>query len=95
MPVVVCDLETSRMGAPYIYIYIYDISRLRVKYVCFPRVFVQIHLMVRKNIRGTSGGVVPNLRAISRELFHGSPSTAAILAYSLAGDLTVAIVETH
>jgi len=27
--VVVCDLETSRMGASYIYIY--DISRLRVK----------------------------------------------------------------
>jgi len=25
----VCDLETLRMGAPYIYIY--DISRLRVK----------------------------------------------------------------
>jgi len=25
----VCDLETSRMGAPYIY----DISRLRVKYM--------------------------------------------------------------
>ena len=29
--VVVCDLETSRTGAPYIYIYIYDISSLRVK----------------------------------------------------------------
>ena len=33
---VVCDLETSRMGVPYIYIYIYiyiyDISRLRVEY---------------------------------------------------------------
>ena len=33
--VVVCDLETSRMGASYIYIYIYiyiyNISRLRVK----------------------------------------------------------------
>jgi len=29
----VCDLETSRMGAPYIYIYIYGISRLRVKRV--------------------------------------------------------------
>ena len=32
-----CDLETSRMGAPYIYIYIYiyiyDISRLRVNLV--------------------------------------------------------------
>jgi len=27
----VCDLETSRMGAPYIYIY--DISRLRVNIV--------------------------------------------------------------
>ena len=30
--VVVCDLETSRMGAPYIY----DISRLRVKTVVIP-----------------------------------------------------------
>jgi len=29
--VVVCDLETSRMGAPYIY----DVSRLRVKYKNF------------------------------------------------------------
>ena len=29
--VVVCDLETSRIGAPYIYIYIYDISSLWVK----------------------------------------------------------------
>ena len=28
--VVVCGLETSRMGAPYIYIYIYDISSLKV-----------------------------------------------------------------
>ena len=32
--VVMCDLETSRIGAPYIYIYIYiyiyDISNLRV-----------------------------------------------------------------
>jgi len=30
--VVVCDLETSRIGTPYIYIYIciYDISSLRV-----------------------------------------------------------------
>ena len=26
-----CDLETSRIGAPYIYIYIYDLSNLRVK----------------------------------------------------------------
>ena len=31
--VLVCDLETSRTGAPYIYIYIYDISSLRVKVV--------------------------------------------------------------
>jgi len=30
--VVVCDLETSRMGAPYIY----DISHLRVKYSQVP-----------------------------------------------------------
>ena len=36
--VIVCDLETSRMGAPYIYIYIYiyiyDTSSLRGKYLC-------------------------------------------------------------
>jgi len=31
----VCDLETSRMGAPYIYIY--DISHLRVKQFKWPR----------------------------------------------------------
>ena len=34
--VVVCDLETLRMGAPYIYIYIYDISRLRVNLIRNP-----------------------------------------------------------
>jgi len=34
--VVVCDLETSRMGAPYIY----DISRLRVKNRELRRLFV-------------------------------------------------------
>ena len=28
--VIVCDLETSRIGAPDIYIYMYDISSLRV-----------------------------------------------------------------
>jgi len=35
----VCDLETSRVGAPYIYIYIYiyDISSLRVNYLTFKR----------------------------------------------------------
>jgi len=33
--VVVCDLETSRMGAPYIY----DISRLRVK-ICLAKATV-------------------------------------------------------
>src|SRR5215475_10482149 len=36
--VVVCDLETSRICAPYIYIYIYDISSLRVKYVTISQV---------------------------------------------------------
>jgi len=32
----VCDLETSRMGAPYIY----DISRLRVNAACFENIEV-------------------------------------------------------
>jgi len=33
--VVVCDLDTSRIGAPcvYVYIYIYDISNLRVNQI--------------------------------------------------------------
>ena len=45
--VVVCDLETSRVGAPYIYIYIYiyiyDISRLRVTAYLF---YSSIHLFL-------------------------------------------------
>jgi len=38
----VCDLETSRIGAPYIYIYIYiyDISSLRVKGLIFALSFL-------------------------------------------------------
>ena len=39
--VVVCDLETSRLGAPYIY----DISRLRVKCEC-KRVLKRVHELV-------------------------------------------------
>ena len=35
--VVVCDLETSRMGAPYIY----DISRLRVKVAFLCNICIQ------------------------------------------------------
>ena len=45
--VAVCDLETSRMGAPYIYIYIYiyNISSLRVKKL--RHVSVQAHHLHR------------------------------------------------
>ena len=39
--VVVCDLETSRMGAPYIY----DISRLRVKAYEFYRILMKEYLL--------------------------------------------------
>ena len=44
--VVVCDLETSRIGAPniYIYIYIYDISSLRVN--------TSAHCSGRKQVKG-------------------------------------------
>ena len=44
--VVVCDLETPRMGAPhthiyiYIYIYIYDISHLRVNIIIINNIFI-------------------------------------------------------
>jgi len=45
---VVCDLETSRIGAPYIYIYmciyIYDISSLRVN--------TSAHCSGRKQVKG-------------------------------------------
>jgi len=40
----VCDLETSRIGAPYIYIYIYDISSLRVN--------TSAHCSGRKKVKG-------------------------------------------
>jgi len=44
----VCDLETSRIGAPYIYIYIYiyDISSLRVKLGTAWRANGQCHTLV-------------------------------------------------
>jgi len=44
--VVVCDLETSTIGTPYIYIYIYiyDISSLRVK--------TSAHCSGRKQVKG-------------------------------------------
>jgi len=46
--VVVCDLETSRMGAPYIY----DISRLRVKpkYVGAFIVYFNVNFNILKQI---------------------------------------------
>jgi len=52
----VCDLETSRMGAPYIYIYIYiyiyDISRLRVNKGIFCRcILYNITMHGAKNIK--------------------------------------------
>jgi len=42
----VCDLETSRIGAPYIYIYIYiyDITSLRVN--------TRAHCSGRKQVKG-------------------------------------------
>ena len=42
--VIVCDLETSRMGAPYIYIY--DISSLRVN----QNIRSFLSLLIRKSI---------------------------------------------
>ena len=54
--VVVCDLETSRIGVPYIYIYIYiyiyDISSLRVKsnnHYGYP-------------LPGNSGNIIPTVK---------------------------------
>ena len=49
--VVVCDLETSRMGAPYIY----DISRLRVKHRAMKAnkaLVVQFHEILIPNLDG-------------------------------------------
>jgi len=58
--VVVCDLKTSRMGAPYIY----DISHLRVKYTCkdfghilgFYATVQEFILMFLRNIKLPSSG---------------------------------------
>jgi len=47
----VCDLETSRMGAPYIY----DISHLRVNYhrygLAFTSTFTTVHIALRVGVR--------------------------------------------
>ena len=64
-----CDLETSRMGAPYIYIYIYiyiyDISRLRVNVLlyallegCLSQFFDNIFSLEKEN-GGTHGRSPP------------------------------------
>jgi len=45
--VVVCDLETSRMGVPYMY----DISRLRVKneWICTSNNPIWLHAVYKEN----------------------------------------------
>ena len=43
--VVVCDLETPRMDAPYIYIYIYHISSLRVNGLCLLILMVFVYIV--------------------------------------------------
>ena len=55
--VVVCDLETSRMGAAYIY----DISRLRVKHhiMTSVRVEVQIHSFFTSAVGRGAPAVLP------------------------------------
>ena len=46
--IVVCDLETSRISAPYIYIY--DISSLRVKASCLMTLSTaEIMMMIKSN----------------------------------------------
>ena len=53
--VIVCDLETSRVGAPYIYIYIYiyiyEISSLRVKHKCDMFMFLLVFTMFSRKMR--------------------------------------------
>ena len=48
--VVVCDLETSRMGAPYIY----DISRLRVKHTQEINIYAISEIRTRNSSNGTA-----------------------------------------
>jgi len=58
--VVVCDLETSRMGAPYIYIYIDDISSLRIKTLKSHTKTLKIRpYMFRSPLKPSSGGPWP------------------------------------
>jgi len=60
--VVVCDLETSRMGAPYIY----DISRLRVKHIDG----VVIRIIVNVNVRYLSSCFFQNYSYFCRYLLN-------------------------
>jgi len=49
----VCDLETSRMGAPYIY----DISHLRVNIVIFPQKSFTLNCVRSAYVRNTNGNI--------------------------------------
>jgi hypothetical protein len=69
--VVVCDLETARMGAPYIYIYIYiyiyDISRLRVNCTAYSYIVLVIfELCFDLGVAIGSGRVLIVLAAFKR-----------------------------
>jgi len=59
--VVVCDLEISRIGAPYIYIYIYDISTLRVNILIYTQKDATLHsLFYLETALHVSGGTSTN-----------------------------------
>jgi len=75
----VCDLETSRMGAPYIYIYIYiyiyNISRLRVKNSVqfFPRiggVEAELHSFLTSILDGVVNCTLQRLNPRDRKPVH-------------------------
>ena len=50
--IVVCDLETSRMGAPYIYIYIYIYRYIYIYDISSLRVNTSVHCSGRKQVKG-------------------------------------------
>jgi len=50
--VVVCDLETSRIGAPYIYIYVYIYIYIYMYDISSLRINTSAHCSGRKQVKG-------------------------------------------
>ena len=89
--VVVCDLETSRIGAPYIYIYIYiyDISSLRVKH-CFISTHAQTFCStIHAQLLSVQQQKKPRNRRALAQVLHNACARTVVVSIEVLNDRQV------